>query len=60
LQREFFVNSSAGRSLPDREHSTRESAEAELKHLLGKGSQTFSVRGEWLERVRENFKPDER
>ena len=46
--------------LPDREHSTRESAEAELKHLLGKGSQTFGVIGEWLERVRENFKPDKR
>jgi oleate hydratase len=46
--------------LPDRERSTRDAAEAELKHLLGRGSQTFSVIGEWLERVRENSKPDKR
>jgi len=46
--------------LPDREHSTRESAEAELKHLLGKGSQAFSVVGEWMERLRDNFKQDKR
>jgi len=46
--------------LPDREGSTREAAEAELKHLLGRGSQAFGGIADWLERVRENLKSNKR
>jgi oleate hydratase len=42
--------------LPDREHSTREAAEAELKQLLGKGSQALGAVGEWLQKVRDDLK----
>jgi oleate hydratase len=42
--------------LPDREHSTREAAEAELKHLLGKGTQAWGALSEWLQRVRDDLK----
>lgn len=38
--------------LPDQESSTREAAEVELKHLLGKGGQAVGALGGWIERVR--------
>lgn len=41
--------------LPDREHSTREAAEAELKQLLGKGGQAFGALGAWLQKVRDDL-----
>lgn len=42
--------------LPSREQGTREAAEAELKQLLGKGSEALSVVGGWLQKVRSEFK----
>jgi len=42
--------------LPDREHSSRESAEAELSHLIGKGGQVLSVLSEWLQKVRDDIR----
>ena len=42
--------------LPDREHSSRESAEAELSHLIGKGGQVLSVLSDWLQKVRDDIR----
>jgi len=42
--------------LPDREHYSRESAEAELSHLIGKGGQVLSVLSDWLQKVRDDIR----
>lgn len=46
--------------LPEGERSTRETAEDELKLLLGKGGQAFAAVGDWLQKIRRDLKSRQR
>lgn len=46
--------------LPEGERSTRETAEDELKLLLGKGGQAFAAVGDWLQKIRRELKSRQR